>query len=259
MRKKLGTRFPASRIKKIMQADEDVGKIAMAVPLLVSKALELFLQDLCDRTYEITLQRGAKTLNSSHLKQCVKTYSAYDFLTGVVNKVPNLGGMEPSEDDKGIGRRRKTHTHGDEAENGEDLQLRAAKMATRNANVNPRGRGRGRGRGRPPSKPREERYVKCEDDDIMLGDQDEEAPVEQPEQSQGVEKQNNPVGIHPSSISISTIGGAATSAAAETTKTDETPGWPLPDGVGSIGIEPSRLVQLTMQIDNDDEDYDNED
>ncbi|KHN11197.1 Dr1-associated corepressor [Glycine soja] len=67
MRKKLDTRFPAARIKKIMQADEDVGKIALAVPVLVSKALELFLQDLCDRTYEITLQRGAKTMNSLHL------------------------------------------------------------------------------------------------------------------------------------------------------------------------------------------------
>ncbi|KAL9451201.1 hypothetical protein AB3S75_012870 [Citrus x aurantiifolia] len=67
MRKKLDTRFPAARIKKIMQADEDVGKIALAVPVLVSKALELFLQDLCDRTYEITLQRGAKTMSSLHL------------------------------------------------------------------------------------------------------------------------------------------------------------------------------------------------
>jgi len=37
MRKKLGTRFPAARIKKIMQADEDVGKIALAVPVLVCK------------------------------------------------------------------------------------------------------------------------------------------------------------------------------------------------------------------------------
>lgn len=78
-----------------MQADEDVGKIAMAVPVLVckshimfvdrqftrwylsltllllalnaAKALELFLQDLCDRTYDITLRRGAKTVNSLHL------------------------------------------------------------------------------------------------------------------------------------------------------------------------------------------------
>lgn len=86
-----------ARIKKIMQADEDVGKIALAVPVLVcesqypfffftlqlqglvfffffliftlftAKALELFLQDLCDRTYEITLQRGAKTVSSLHL------------------------------------------------------------------------------------------------------------------------------------------------------------------------------------------------
>lgn len=87
-----------------MQADEDVGKIALAVPVLVceyfwlfkpsdsvievasqvvsywfllliqlflninaAKALELFLQDLCDRTYEITLQKGAKTMSSLHL------------------------------------------------------------------------------------------------------------------------------------------------------------------------------------------------
>ncbi|MFS7988282.1 putative transcription factor Hap3/NF-YB family [Helianthus anomalus] len=67
MKKKLDTRFPAVRIKKIMQTDEDVGKIAMAVPVLVSKALELFLQDLVDRTYDITVHRGAKTVNSLHL------------------------------------------------------------------------------------------------------------------------------------------------------------------------------------------------
>jgi hypothetical protein len=35
--------------------------------LYAARALELFLQDLIDRTYEITLQSGAKTLNSFHL------------------------------------------------------------------------------------------------------------------------------------------------------------------------------------------------
>jgi hypothetical protein len=35
--------------------------------LHAARALELFLQDLIDRTYEITLQSGAKTLNSFHL------------------------------------------------------------------------------------------------------------------------------------------------------------------------------------------------
>lgn len=32
-----------------------------------AKALELFLQNLCDKTYEITLGRGAKTMSSIHL------------------------------------------------------------------------------------------------------------------------------------------------------------------------------------------------
>ncbi|KAG6529722.1 hypothetical protein ZIOFF_011935 [Zingiber officinale] len=210
------------RIKKIMQADEDVGKIALAVPLLVSKALELFLQDLCDRTYEITLQRGAKTLNSSHF--------AYDFLTGVVNKVPNLGSMEPSEDDKGIGRRRKTLTDRDEAENDVDLQSRAAKIAMRNANAITRERGRGRGRGRPPSRPREERYVKCEDDDIMLDDQDEEVPISSQD---------------PSSTSIAN--GAATSTAAAETRHDQTLAWPLPDGISNIAE--TELIPWREEID----------
>lgn len=105
MRKKLDTRFPAPRIKKIMQADEDVGKIALAVPVLVSKALELFLQDLCNRTYDITVQRGVKTLSSSHLKQCIHSYNVYDFLRDVVSKVPDMGTSDAGVDDK-LGKRR---------------------------------------------------------------------------------------------------------------------------------------------------------
>lgn len=107
MRKKLDTRFPAARIKKIMQADEDVGKIAMAVPVLVSKALELFLQDLCDRTYDITLQRGAKTVSSLHLKHCVQRYNVFDFLKEVVSKVPDYTHTDAGGDDVNMTKRRK--------------------------------------------------------------------------------------------------------------------------------------------------------
>jgi histone H3/H4 len=105
MKKKLDTRFPAARIKKIMQADEEVGKIAMATPVLISKALELFLQNLCDKTYEITLRRGAKTMSSIHLKQCVQTNSVFDFLQEIVSKVPDIG-PESYHDERNPGRRR---------------------------------------------------------------------------------------------------------------------------------------------------------
>ncbi|AQK86911.1 nuclear factor Y subunit C11, partial [Zea mays] len=115
MRKKLDTRFPAPRIKKIMQTDEDVGKIAQAVPVLVSKALELFLQDLCDRTYDITIRKGVKTVGSSHLKQCIQTYNVYDFLREVVSKVPDIGPSDVIADDK-LGKRRKAEEDGSEEE-----------------------------------------------------------------------------------------------------------------------------------------------
>ncbi|KVH97353.1 dr1-associated corepressor homolog [Cynara cardunculus var. scolymus] len=146
MKKKLDTRFPASRIKKIMQADEDVGKIAMAVPVLVSKALELFLQDLCDRTYDITLRRGAKTVNSLHLKHCVQSYNVFDFLREVVSKVPDYGHSDAGLDDRTMIKRKKAAA-GEMNESDEELKRNRMNEA-RQTSSNGRGRGRGRPRGR---------------------------------------------------------------------------------------------------------------
>ncbi|GBG80944.1 hypothetical protein CBR_g31500 [Chara braunii] len=93
--------FLQARIKKIMQADDEVGKIAQATPVLISKAMELFLQDLCNRTYQITAARGAKTIGISHLKACVMSNGVYDFLRDIVSQAPDAG-AEASMDDKGF-------------------------------------------------------------------------------------------------------------------------------------------------------------
>jgi hypothetical protein len=37
------TKFPVARIKRIMQADEDVGKVAQVTPVAVCKSLNLFM------------------------------------------------------------------------------------------------------------------------------------------------------------------------------------------------------------------------
>eukprot|EP00253_Pinus_taeda_P034452 PITA_34452 len=140
MRKKLDSRIPATRIKKIMQADEDISRIALPVPLLVSKALELFLQKLCDRTCEITLQRGAKTISAAHLKQCVQRFNVFDFLREIVNKVPDMRSSDSLGEGKNGIRRRKALEE-DESEG----ELKRARMD--NGRGHRRGRGRGRGRG----------------------------------------------------------------------------------------------------------------
>lgn len=95
----------ASRIKKLMQTDEEVGKIASATPVLIGAwpyparepesinsnsrtgsrtqlraggvasaefvhagtAVELFVKELCEGSRDIALERSAKTMSASHL------------------------------------------------------------------------------------------------------------------------------------------------------------------------------------------------
>lgn len=146
MRKKLDTRFPAARIKKIMQADEEVGKIALATPVLVSKALELFLQDLCDKTYEVTISRGAKTMSGAHLKQCVALHNEFDFLQETVARAEDACGETAVEDKGGRGQRRKLSEDDDDSSEPEDVKedVKEHKRAKKEGGG---GSGRGRGRG----------------------------------------------------------------------------------------------------------------
>ncbi|XP_052888516.1 uncharacterized protein LOC128297007 [Anopheles moucheti] len=90
-KKKYNARFPAGRIKKIMQTDEEVGKVAQAVPVIISRTLELFVESLLTKTLKITNARNAKTLSTSHMKQCIISESRFDFLRDLVKNIPDMG------------------------------------------------------------------------------------------------------------------------------------------------------------------------
>ncbi|CAO3609101.1 unnamed protein product [Cunninghamella blakesleeana] len=75
MKKKYKTKFPVARIKKIMQLDEDVGKVAQATPILIS----------CNQARE----RNAKRLTVAHLKKTIDTIEQFDFLKDIVASVPD--------------------------------------------------------------------------------------------------------------------------------------------------------------------------
>ncbi|XP_040993573.1 dr1-associated corepressor-like [Juglans microcarpa x Juglans regia] len=276
MRKKLDTRFPAARIKKIMQADEDVGKIAMAVPLLVSKALELFLQDLCDHTYEITLKRGAKTLNSLHLKQCVQTFNVFDFLRDIVSKVPDLGGFDAAGEDRSAAKRRKVT---DDDENDSDDEFKRTRMQEACHSISS-GRGRGRVRGRGCG-----RGSRTVEQEVTAHSGKFEDDSEISKHNQGLERLNNGVETEDSKEQIlaskgeeapirnfdlnvvldengdlETVAAGSGSSCAEPvpeTKHDEYHGWSLPD-MEKMAIDPIQLANFSRRIDEDEEDYDEE-
>ncbi|KAL6073179.1 Negative cofactor 2 complex subunit alpha [Balamuthia mandrillaris] len=90
MKKKYQTKFPMARIKKIMQSDEEVGKIAMATPILMSKSLELFMQDLINEIAAVTKEKKGATMTLPHLKHCVDRNERFDFLADIVQSIPTV-------------------------------------------------------------------------------------------------------------------------------------------------------------------------
>nr|XP_037272113.1 dr1-associated corepressor-like isoform X2 [Rhipicephalus microplus] len=77
-----------------MQKDEEVGKVAAPVPVIISRALELFVESLVTRASEITRSRSAKTLSTSHLKACILADERLCFLKELVSSVPDVQGDE---------------------------------------------------------------------------------------------------------------------------------------------------------------------
>ncbi|OAA53422.1 Histone-fold domain containing protein [Cordyceps fumosorosea ARSEF 2679] len=83
------TKFPTARIKRIMQADEEVGKVAQQTPIAVGKALELFMIQLVSRSAEVAKDKGSRRVTASMLKQVVESDEQWDFLRDIVSRVEN--------------------------------------------------------------------------------------------------------------------------------------------------------------------------
>lgn len=121
------TKFPTARIKRIMQADEDVGKVAQVAPVVmgkshkyffhathltapIAKALELFMIRLISASADVAKSRGSKRIQTSHLKAAVKQDDQFDNLREIVDKVPDAPPKKDDDDedeDAPAGKRRK--------------------------------------------------------------------------------------------------------------------------------------------------------
>ncbi|OXB36648.1 hypothetical protein J007_03627 [Cryptococcus neoformans] len=84
------SRFPATRIKRIMQLDEEVGKLASATPVMISKSLECFIQVLLDESCKTVREAGARKLTAGHLKLMINTNPSFDFLRELTESIADL-------------------------------------------------------------------------------------------------------------------------------------------------------------------------
>ncbi|TPX61048.1 hypothetical protein PhCBS80983_g01359 [Powellomyces hirtus] len=104
MNKRYKTKFPVARIKKIMRTDDDVGKVAQVTPVLISKALELFMAALIEETCKESRSRMSKKMTTAHLKRTILEVDTFDFLAPLVENLPDpvvTGGPEGGDGSAG--------------------------------------------------------------------------------------------------------------------------------------------------------------
>ncbi|KAK6454884.1 histone-fold-containing protein [Scheffersomyces xylosifermentans] len=85
---KIKTHFPAARIKKIMQSDDEVGKVAQATPIIVGRALEIFMANLVEVSILEARKQGVKRISASHIRSAIENTEQFDFLVEAVEKYP---------------------------------------------------------------------------------------------------------------------------------------------------------------------------
>ena len=148
-RRKGTSAFPVARIKKMMQADEDIGKIATATPVLVAKALECMMDSVVRGAANIAQTRGARTVTPQHLKICVEDDEKFDFLRHVLKSVH----VDPNQDKI-------------KRASSSDIQKQSSYQSVKKrprSPMNPSDKPKRRGRGRPRAADKEKEKEKDKD------------------------------------------------------------------------------------------------
>lgn len=87
--RQMKTHFPSARVKKLMQSDEDIGKVAQATPLVVGRAVELFMCTLVEKALEESRKGHSKKISVLALKQAIDSNEEFDFVADVCDKYIN--------------------------------------------------------------------------------------------------------------------------------------------------------------------------
>ncbi|TKR86714.1 hypothetical protein L596_011246 [Steinernema carpocapsae] len=83
-----------TRIKKVMQSDEDIGRMVASVPVAIGSAMEHFLERLLSSAAHCIQFSASRTLSPSHIKQAVQMNPYFSFLEPSLTEVPALAKAE---------------------------------------------------------------------------------------------------------------------------------------------------------------------
>ena len=89
---RIKTHFPPAKIKKIMQTDDDIGKVSQATPVIAGRSLEFFMAMLVEQSGQMARQMNTKRITADIVKRTIMENEKFDFLR------ENFGISEEGED-----------------------------------------------------------------------------------------------------------------------------------------------------------------
>ncbi|CAG9533853.1 unnamed protein product [Cercopithifilaria johnstoni] len=77
-----------TRVKRVMQSDDEIGRMVASVPVAIGRAMEHFAEKLLETAAQCVLYSTSRTLSPSHIKQAVMQTPHFKFLESLVREIP---------------------------------------------------------------------------------------------------------------------------------------------------------------------------
>ncbi|RCN36609.1 hypothetical protein ANCCAN_17512 [Ancylostoma caninum] len=82
-----------TRIKKVMQSDEEIGRMVASVPVAIGRAMEHFAEKFLQAAAQATHLSNSRTLTPVHMKQAMMANRHFHFLADIFKEVAVPGRM----------------------------------------------------------------------------------------------------------------------------------------------------------------------
>ena len=83
MKRGSGATFQPGRIKRVMQTDDDMGKVKKDSLVLMSRAIELFEGELMRAAWAVAQRDGTRRITMAHFQEVAATIPKFAFLAAV--------------------------------------------------------------------------------------------------------------------------------------------------------------------------------
>ncbi|KAI1719362.1 histone-like transcription factor (CBF/NF-Y) and archaeal histone domain-containing protein [Ditylenchus destructor] len=81
-------RIQPTRIKKVMQSDEDIGRMVASVPVAIGSAMEHFAEKLLEASAQCVQFSTSRTLSPMHMRYAVMQNPHFAFLESIMKDIP---------------------------------------------------------------------------------------------------------------------------------------------------------------------------